>query len=110
MSRTAVKTFFGRSHQTLGQELQAWLTEQTGRITIRSVSMDSNEYGHCLALMYEMVPGPAYRAQVVFNQRHTDLETAANDLLAGVAGVQFSFVAVGSNQYGHCLVLVGTAA
>lgn len=93
----------------LGEESQGRLTEQTGRILIRSVSMDSNEHGHCLAVLYEQARGPAYRTQVVYSTRHDGVEAAANNAMDAEVGVQFSFVAVGSNNYGHCLVLVGTA-
>jgi len=104
---SAVKVFFSSSHSTLNDELQAWLGHV--ETTILNISMDSNEYGHCLVLLHEPGAGRRYTAQVFFSSRHSSLETTANDgLLQGRPGGH-QLVAVGSNQYGHCLCVIREA-
>ena len=107
MAQTAVKVFFSQSHYTLNDELVAWLKQSAGQVTIRGITMDSNQYGHCLTVMYTMEGGPAYGGQVLFSRRHDDLEAQTNQTLAQAQHMNFDFVAVGSNEHGHCLCVIG---
>lgn len=106
MATSAVKAFFNTSHSTLQQELQAWLAKQASQIVIRNVSMDSNDYGHCLAVLYEPGPGPVYCGLIAFNRRHDGAAEEATALLEQ-QDAEFALIAVGSNQHGHCLCLIG---
>lgn len=107
MAQTAVKLFFDRSHYGLNQDFQAWLKQTASQITIRGISMDSNQYGHCLTVMYTKEGGPTYGGQVLFSRRHDDLEAQTNETLAQAQHMAFEFVAVGSNEHGHCLCMIG---
>lgn len=104
---SAVKVFFSQSHSVLNDELQAWLKEMAGQVTITGLSMDSNQYGHCLAVLHRTGGGPAYGGRVVFHRRHDGLEEAANQALAQAPDVTVDFMVVGSNEYGHCLCIIG---
>ncbi|HLN64707.1 MAG TPA: hypothetical protein VK464_24555 [Symbiobacteriaceae bacterium] len=109
MAQTAVKVLFSQSHYTLNDELVGWLKQSANQITIRGISMDSNQYGHCLTVMYTTGGGPAYGGLVLFSRRHDDLEAEANETLAQAQHMAFEFVAVGSNEHGHCLCVIGQA-
>lgn len=104
---SAVKVFFSARHGELNDELQAWLDHSETKIL--GITMDSNEYGHCLVLLHEPGAGPRYSAQVFFASRHSNLEETANGgLMQGRPGGH-QLVAVGSNQYGHCLCVIREA-
>jgi hypothetical protein len=106
MAQHGVKVFFHNQHGSLDYDLQAWLGQVNGQVTIHHIMMDSNQYGHCLVVQYEMTPGPQYRARVVFSRRHDGLEAEANPLLAGANPALRPLVALGSNDHGHCLCLI----
>lgn len=106
MSNAAVKILFHSSHHSLGAQLQEWLREVSGQVTITNISMDSNRYGHCLAIAYVERSGPAYRGSVWFHSRHDGLERVAKDSLKGLSPARQTFMAVGSNEYGHALCLI----
>jgi len=107
MAQTAVKVLFNSSHRTLQEMLNQWLAEVSGSVTITDVTMDSNQYGHCLAIMYQQSgEGRQYRGHVFFSQRHTALEEVANEGLVAAQAHWGRFVALGSNEYGHCLCVV----
>lgn len=107
MSQTAVRTFFHGRHDGLGQDLNRWLTEVSGQVLITGISLDSNDFGHSLAVLYQTSGGGRqYRAHLFFNYRHTDLEQEANRGLAAAQAQWGRFVAIGSNQHGHCLCVV----
>lgn len=101
---SAVKTFFSSSHQTLSDQLQNWL--QHSETTILSISMDSNDYGHCLVVLHEPGAARRYDAQVVFSSKHDQLEGLANQALYPLRPGGQQLVAVGSNNYGHCLCII----
>jgi hypothetical protein len=107
MAHTAVKVFFRPNHNHLNEELQGWLKQTAGQITVIGITMDSNQHGHCLAVMYAAEGGPTYGGQVMFSRRHDGLEADTNRALAQAGHVTFEFVAVGSNEYGHCLCVIG---
>jgi hypothetical protein len=109
MAQHGVKLLFHSSHSTLDGELQAWLGQVNGHVTIHHIMMDSNQYGHCLVIQYESAPGPLYRARVVYNRRHDGLEAEANSLLAQVNSARRPLVALGSNDFGHCLCMIDAA-
>jgi hypothetical protein len=101
---SAVKVLFSRNHQDLLNDLQTWLLRTES--TLLGVSMDSNEYGHCLVLLHEPGSSRRYEGQIFFSPRHESLEDVANrSLTASRPGAQ-QLVAVGSNQYGHCLCII----
>lgn len=107
MGQTAVKTIFSSRHDGMGHELNQWLSQVSGQIVITGMSMDSNEYGHCLALMYQTGDGGRqYRAHVFFNSSHAALEHEANRGLAAAQAQWGKMLAIGSNQYGHCLCVI----
>lgn len=107
MTLTSVKTFFSSRHDGLGKELNEWLAQVSGQVVVTGISMDSNEYGHCLVVMYQTGEGGRqYRAHVFFNSSHSSLEREANQGLAGAQAQWGRLVAIGSNQYGHCLCVV----
>jgi hypothetical protein len=107
MAQTAVKVLFSHSHRSLEEQLNQWLEQVSGTVTITGISMDSNDLGHCLVLLYE--DGGErhyYRGHVFFHRRHSGLEQEAHHGLTE-AGAQWGrFVALGSNQHGHCLCVV----
>ncbi|HYF77748.1 MAG TPA: hypothetical protein VD973_11480 [Symbiobacteriaceae bacterium] len=101
---SAVKVLFSRSHMDLQDELQAWL--QRSESTIHSISMDSNDHGHCLVLLHEPGGSHRYAGQIFFSPGHASLEDVANRAMTtGRPGGQ-QLVAVGSNQFGHCLCII----
>lgn len=107
MAQTAVKVLFNTSHRTLQEMLGEWLAEASGSVTITGITMDSNQYGHCIVIMYQQGgQGRFYRGHVFFSQRHTALEQEANAGLAAAQAHWGRFVALGSNEYGHCLCVV----
>lgn len=107
MPQTMVKILFSRRHDDLGQQLNAWLQEVSGQVTITGISVDSNEYGHCFSVMYQTGQGGhLYRAHVFYNTSHSGLEAEANRGLQAAQAQRGRFVAIGSNQYGHCLCVV----
>jgi len=107
MARTAVKVLFNPSHRSLQEVLNEWLAEVSGSVTITGITMDSNQYGHCLAIMYEQGgEGRLYRGHVFFSRQHSALEQEANAGLAAAQAEWGRFVALGSNEYGHCLCVV----
>lgn len=100
---SAVKVFFSSSHHSLNNELQGWF--QHTECNVLDISMDSNEYGHCLVLLYE--PGShRYEVQVFFASRHSGLESEANERLMQARHGGRQLVAVGSNAHGHCLCIL----
>ena len=101
---SAVKVFFSSSHAILQDELQSWL--QHTEHTILGISMDSNEYGHCLAVLFEPGSGRRYDAQVFFSSRHDGVEAEANSALVQGRPNGTQLVAIGSNKYGHCLCII----
>lgn len=107
MTATAVKMLFSRSHGELEQQLNQWLEQISGQGSITGISMDSNEYGHCIALMYQIGgTGRFYRGHLFFHSRHTVVESEANQGLQAADAQWGRFVALGSNQYGHCLCVI----
>jgi len=107
LAKTEVKVLFSSRHDDLNQQLNAWLEQVSGWVVINGVSLDSNDYGHCLALLYEKSePGRYYRAHVFFGSGHTFLEEEANRGLQEAQAHWGRFVAIGSNQYGHCLCII----
>jgi len=105
--QTAVRVFFDSSHANLERQLNQWLQQQAGQIEVLSISMDSNQYGHCLTLLCGLGGGPVYRGLVFFSSQHASLEADANRVLTGVADARL--IAIGSNQYGHCLCVIEAA-
>ncbi|MDF2626175.1 MAG: hypothetical protein K0R39_6 [Symbiobacteriaceae bacterium] len=101
---SAVKVFFSRSHLDLQDELQAWLQQSESEIL--DISMDSNEHGHCLVLLHEPGGSHRYTGQVFFSTGHTSLEEVANQAAVAARPDGQQHVAVGSNQYGHCLCII----
>ena len=101
---SAVKVFFSAKHQALHDELQGWLDHS--EVVIQGVTMDSNDYGHCLVVLHEPGSGHRYHAQIFYATRHHDLEQQANEALASAPRGGAQVVAVGSNQYGHCLCVI----
>lgn len=101
---SAVKVIFSKGHLTLQDELQAWL--QGSESTILGISMDSNDYGHCLVLLHEPGGSHRYTGQVFFSPGHGSLEEVANRAATEARPGGQQFVAVGSNQYGHCLCVI----
>lgn len=101
---SAVKVIFSSSHSALQNELQHWL--QHTENTILGISMDSNEYGHCLAVLFEPGGSHRYDAQVFFSSRHDGVEAEANSaqMQGRPGGTQL--MAIGSNKYGHCLCII----
>lgn len=107
MAQTAVKTLFNSSHSALHQQMNQWLAEVSGQVQITGVSMDSNEYGHCLVIMYQTgVQGRFYRGHLFFHSNHSALERDVNQGLATAQAQWGKFVGVGSNQYGHCVCVI----
>jgi len=109
VAKSGVKLLFHNSHRSLEAELQQWLGQVNGQVTIHRTMMDSNQYGHCLVVQYEMSGGPVYRAKVIYDRRHDGLEEQANALLAEANQAATPLVALGSNDYGHCLCLIDVA-
>jgi hypothetical protein len=102
---SAVKVLFSNSHSDLNDQLKDWLG--TGGVVIRDVSMDSNRNGHCLVVLYEQGDQVRYEGNVLFAWSHAELEGQANEMLKAAlleSGAQF--VAIGSNEYGHCLCII----
>ncbi len=107
MAQTMVKILFHNSHRSLQDQLNAWLTEIAGTATITGVTMDSNNYGHCIAILYQQDgQGRLYRGHVFFHNSHSSLEQAANAGLEAAQAEWGRFVAIGSNEYGHCLCII----
>ncbi|MBP2019221.1 hypothetical protein J2Z79_002646 [Symbiobacterium terraclitae] len=107
MAHTAVKVLFDSSHRTLEEMLNEWLAEVSGSVTIIDVTLNSNQYGHCIVILYqETGEGRFYRGHLFYGQRHTALEQEANAGLAAAEAQWGRFVALGSNEYGHCLCVV----
>jgi hypothetical protein len=76
-------------------------------VTITGISLDSNDLGHSLAVLYQVGNGGRqYRAHLFFHRRHDALEEEANRELAEAQAQWGRFVAMGSNQQGHCLCVV----
>lgn len=107
MPVTQVQIFFQTSHSRLDGELSSWLESRQGEIRVTGLSLDSNEYGHCLAVLYQEEPGPVYAGRVWFNRKHSELQREANLALAAEGAPTGLFVAAGSNQHGHCLCMIG---
>jgi len=105
MAAERLKMFFSYSHATVHNELNAWLDENANAITITAVSLDSNEHGHCLGVLYREEPGPAYTGGVWFDYRHDVLEDAVNTELPDLPG-NARFMAVGSNKLGHAICVI----
>lgn len=101
-----VKILFSSNHRTLHDNLQTWLQDNPGQAVIHSISMDSNQYGHCLAIAYSNENGPVYRGNIWFHSRHSELETQVNEALSGKVQGQGALIALGSNDYGHALCLI----
>lgn len=106
---SAVKVLFSQSHGLLESGLQEFLVQTRGQIRITGVTMDSNEYGHNLVILYNRAPGPEYYGHIYFDRRHDGLEEQTNRALAEAGQWRPELVAVGSNQYGHCLTIIFTA-
>lgn len=107
MAQTAAKVFFDSRHDGLEQELNQWLGQVSGEVVISGISMDSNDYGHCLAIMYQAAGGgKLYRGHVFFNHSHTSLEGEANQGLSAAQAQSGKWLAIGSNQHGHCLCVI----
>ena len=86
--------------------MQEWLGQVNGQVIIHRLMMDSNQYGHCLVIQYEKTKGPIYRAKVVYDRQHHGLEAQANELLMEANQSAAPMLALGSNDYGHCLCLI----
>lgn len=108
MPRTQVQIFFQSSHARLDGELSGWLDSRRGEIRVTGLSLDSNEYGHCLSVLFQEEPGPVYAGRVWFSRSHSDLQQAANLALAEEGAPSGLFVATGSNPHGHCLCMIGS--
>jgi hypothetical protein len=107
MAQTAVRIFFHYRHDVLGQELNQWLSEVSGQVVITGISLDSNDLGHSLAVLYQVGEGGRqYRAHLFFHRRHDALDQEANAALAAAQAQWGRFVAIGSNQQGHCLCVI----
>lgn len=107
MAQSAVKVFFHQRHGELAKQLTEWITQVSGRIQIQSISIDSNEYGHCLSILYSTGGEQHfYRPHLWFSSRHSELEQLANQGLAAAGAQHGRFIAMGSNQYGHCLCVI----
>ncbi|MGE5673271.1 MAG: hypothetical protein ACM3XM_05240 [Mycobacterium leprae] len=109
MALSRVKLFFDFSHSDLSAQLAEWLDETMGQIRVTGVTMDSNQHGHCIAVLYQETPGPVYRAHVWFNWSHMALQQDVNEGLAAVEQAEGRFVALGSNDHGHCLCIIAEA-
>jgi hypothetical protein len=101
---SAVKVFFSTNHLALQDELQTWLRQSES--TLLGISMDSNQYGHCLVLLHEPGNAHRYEGQIFFSTRHESLESVANNGLTQARPGGQQLVAVGSNEYGHCLCVI----
>lgn len=101
---SAVRMFFSHSHYNLDDELREWLSHND--VTVTGISMDSNQHGHCLAVLYEPGGGARYESMISFAWRHDELEAQVNEALqaAGEPGAQCG--ALGSNEHGHCLCII----
>lgn len=107
MVQTGVKVLFHSSHNALQEQLNQWLARMSGSVTITGISMDSNQYGHCIAIMYQTGgEGRYYRGHLFFHSNHTALDQAANLGLQEAQAQWGRFVAIGSNEHGHCLCVV----
>lgn len=107
MTQSMVKVLFSRRHDELSQQLNQWLHQVAGQVCITGISLDSNEYGHCLAVMYQHGgEGKLYRAHLFYHTRHSNLESEANQGLQVAQAQWAKFIAIGSNQYGHCLCVI----
>lgn len=107
MPTTKVQIFFQSSHSRLDGELSNWLESRRGEIRVTGMSLDSNDLGHCLSVLYQEEPGPVYAGRVWFSHKHTVLQEQANLALAAEGAPTGLFVATGSNKHGHCLCLIG---
>lgn len=107
MAQTAVKLFFDSRHDGLERDLNQWLGQISGQVVMTGMSMDSNKFGHCLTVMYQTGgEGRHYRAHVYYHSNHSRLEQAANQGLTAAQAQWGRLVAVGSNEYGHCLCVI----
>lgn len=107
MAQTAIRTFFHGRHSELSRQLNEWLSQVSGQVVITGISLDSNDFGHSLVVMYQLGDGGRqYRAHVFFHSSHSSLEAEANRGLAAAQAQWGRFVAMGSNQRGHCLCVV----
>ncbi len=107
MAQTAVKVLFDRSHSGLSEQVNQWLAEASGHVLITGLSMDSNEHGHCLVIMYQTGAGSkVYRGHIFFSASHSALEQQATRGLQTAQAQWGKFVAIGSNQHGHCLCVI----
>jgi len=107
VAQTSVKLLFDSSHLGLAEQLNRWLAEISGQVLVTGLSMDSNQYGHCLVIMYQVgAGGRNYRGHLFFDSGHGRLEEQARRGLAAAQAQWGKFVAVGSNDYGHCLCVI----
>jgi len=106
MPQSAVKLLFASSHSALAADLEAWLQETAEQVQITGISLDSNEFGHCLAVLYDLGAGPVYTSRVWFHTQHWGLEEEANAELLKLSPAKCRLIAIGSNKYGHCLCVV----